>query len=84
VWTSVKPNAANTPRSGYATYAKRAWPLLKQVLPKSALGQAAAYTLKYVGKLRRCFDYAEVELSNDLAEKLHASTGTGPQELAAT
>lgn len=38
------------------------------VLPKSALGQAAAYTLNMWLKLRRCFDYAEVELSNNLAE----------------
>jgi transposase len=42
--------------------------LTKQVLPKSALGQAAAYTLNMWEKLRRCFDYAEVELSNNLAE----------------
>jgi hypothetical protein len=26
-------------------------------LPKSALGQAAAYTLNMWAKLRRCFDY---------------------------
>ena len=38
------------------------------MLPKSALGQAAAYTLNMWMKLRRCFDYAEVELSNNLAE----------------
>jgi hypothetical protein len=37
-------------------------------LPKSALGQAVAYTLNQWPKLRRCFDYAEVELSNNLAE----------------
>jgi transposase len=42
--------------------------LSNQVLPKSALGQAAAYTLNMWAKLRRCFDYAEVELSNNLAE----------------
>lgn len=42
--------------------------LSRVVLPKSALGQAAAYTLKMWMKLRRCFDYAEVELSNNLAE----------------
>jgi transposase len=35
---------------------------------KSALGQAVAYTLNMWPKLRRCFDYAEVELSNNLAE----------------
>jgi len=42
--------------------------LAQQTLPKSALGQAAAYTLNMWAKLRRCFDYAEVELSNNLAE----------------
>lgn len=42
--------------------------LLKSVLPKSTLGQAAAYTLNMWTKLRQCFDYAEVELSNNLAE----------------
>jgi transposase len=38
------------------------------VLPKSALGRAVGYTLNMWPKLRRCFDYAEVELSNNLAE----------------
>jgi len=38
------------------------------VLPKSALGKAVGYTLNMWPKLRRCFDYAEVELSNNLAE----------------
>lgn len=38
------------------------------VLPRSALGQAVVYTLNQWTKLRRCFDYAEVELSNNLAE----------------
>jgi len=42
--------------------------LLRESLLKSALGQAAAYTLNMWPKLRRCFDYAEVELSNNLAE----------------
>jgi transposase len=42
--------------------------LSRLVLPKSVLGQAVAYTLNMWGKLRRCFDYAEVELSNNLAE----------------
>ena len=42
--------------------------LAKSTLPKSALGQAVAYTLKTWSKLRRCFDYGEVELSNNLAE----------------
>jgi hypothetical protein len=42
--------------------------LRKKVLPKSTLGQAVGYTLNMWPKLRRCFDYAEVELSNNLAE----------------
>jgi transposase len=42
--------------------------LHKTVLPKSALGQAVTYTLNMWPKLRRCLDYAEVELSNNLAE----------------
>ena len=42
--------------------------LRKAVLPKSTLGQAVAYTLNMWPKLRRCFDYAEVELSNNVAE----------------
>jgi transposase len=42
--------------------------LSREALPKSALGQAAAYALNMWAKLRRCFDYAEVELSNNLAE----------------
>ena len=43
--------------------------LLRQhVLPKSTLGQAVTYTLNMWPKLRRCFDHAEVELSNNLAE----------------
>ena len=42
--------------------------LVPTVLPKSALGKAVAYTLNQWPKLRRCFDYAEVELSNNLAE----------------
>ncbi len=42
--------------------------LSRAVLPKSALGQAVAYALNIWVKLRRCFDYAEVELSNNLAE----------------
>jgi len=42
--------------------------LRRNVLPKSALGQAVTYTLNMWPKLRRCFDYAEVELSNNLAE----------------
>jgi hypothetical protein len=42
--------------------------LSREVLPKSALGQAVTYTLNQWTKLRRCFDYAEVELSYNLAE----------------
>jgi transposase len=42
--------------------------LRQTVLPKSLLGQAVTYTLNMWPKLRRCFDYAEVELSNNLAE----------------
>jgi transposase len=42
--------------------------LAPTVLPKSALGRAVGYTLNMWPKLRRCFDYAEVELSNNLAE----------------
>jgi transposase len=42
--------------------------LARTVLPKSALGRAVGYTLNMWPKLRRCFDYAEVELSNNLAE----------------
>jgi transposase len=40
----------------------------RDTLPKSVAGQAAAYTLNMWGKLTRCLDYAEVELSNNLAE----------------
>jgi transposase len=36
------------------------------VLPQSALGQAVHYLLHMWTRLRRCFDYAEVELSNNL------------------
>jgi len=42
--------------------------LRAQLLPKSALGEAVQYTLNMWAKLRRCFDHAEVELSNNLAE----------------
>jgi hypothetical protein len=42
--------------------------LAKQLLPQSALGKAVAYTLNMWAKLERCFAYAEVELSNNLAE----------------
>jgi hypothetical protein len=42
--------------------------LAPTVLPQSALGKAIAYTLNMWPKLHRCFDYTEVELSNNLAE----------------
>ena len=42
--------------------------LSKSVLPKSALGQAVAYTRNLWPKLVRCLEFAEVELSNNLAE----------------
>lgn len=42
--------------------------LTSTVLPKSALGKAVGYTLSQWPKLHRVFDYAEVELSNNLAE----------------
>ena len=42
--------------------------LSRTTLPKSAMGQAVRYLLNQWAKLRRCFDYAEVELSNNLAE----------------
>ena len=37
-------------------------------LPSSALGKAASYALSQWGKLTRFLDYAELELSNNLAE----------------
>ncbi len=42
--------------------------LRAQLLPKSALGEAVNYTLNMWLKLKRCFDHAEVELSNNVAE----------------
>ncbi len=42
--------------------------LRSRLLPKSALGEAVSYTLNMWAKLRRCFDHAEVELSNNVAE----------------
>jgi transposase len=38
------------------------------LLPKSTLADAVNYTLNMWAKLRRCFDHAEVELSNNIAE----------------
>ena len=66
--TSVWRHAANTPSRGCTRFATACLGLSREALPKSALGQAAAYTLNMWAKLRRCFDYAEVELSNNLAE----------------
>jgi transposase len=40
----------------------------RRALPQSALGKAVAYTLNMWNKLGRCFEYEEVELSNNLAE----------------
>jgi transposase-like protein len=42
--------------------------LRTQLLPQSALGGAVNYTLNMWPKLKRCFDHAEVELSNNVAE----------------
>ena len=42
--------------------------LRSSLLPKSTLGEAVNYTLNMWAKLRRCFDHAEVELSNNVAE----------------
>lgn len=40
----------------------------RRVLPQSALGKAVSYTLNMWKKLERCFEFEEVELSNNLAE----------------
>jgi hypothetical protein len=42
--------------------------LRAQLLPKSTLGEAVNYTLNMWLKLKRCFDHADVELSNNMAE----------------
>ena len=42
--------------------------LKSNVLPQSTLGKAVGYTLNLWIKLMRCFEYPEVELSNNLAE----------------
>ena len=42
--------------------------LLKTTLPKSTLGRAVIYTLNQWPRLKRCLEYGEVELSNNLAE----------------
>jgi transposase len=51
--------------------------LSKQVLPQSALGKAVAYTLNMWAKLERCFEYEQVELSNNLAENSMRSVALG-------
>ncbi|HYP14663.1 MAG TPA: IS66 family transposase [Bryobacteraceae bacterium] len=43
--------------------------LSSQTLPQSALGKAVAYTLNMWAKLESCFEYEQVELSNNLARK---------------
>ena len=66
-----------------------------RVLPRSAVGEALNYTLNMWTKLERCLDYAEVELSNNVAENsmrpvalgrknwLHVrSAGSGPKVAA--
>jgi transposase len=42
--------------------------LKRAVLPQSTLGKAVGYTLNLWIKLKRCLEYPEVELSNNLAE----------------
>ena len=42
--------------------------LARQELPQSALGKAAAYTINQWMKLKRCLEFEQVELSNNLAE----------------
>jgi transposase len=42
--------------------------LRSALLPKSTLGEAVNYTLNMWAKLRGCFDHAQVELSNNVAE----------------
>jgi transposase len=51
--------------------------LRAHLLPKSALGEAINYTLNMSAKLRRCFDHAEVELSNNIAENSMRPIRTG-------
>ena len=42
--------------------------LVVTALPQSALGKAVGYTLNMWTKLKRCLEYGQVELSNNLAE----------------
>ncbi len=49
----------------------------RRVLPQSALGKAVSYTLNIWKKLERCFEYEEVELSNNLAENSMRGVAVG-------
>ena len=40
----------------------------RHALPQSTLGKAVTYTLNQWPKLARCFEFGEIELSNNLAE----------------
>lgn len=51
--------------------------LSRQTLPQSTLGKAVAYTLNMWAKLERCFEYEQVELSNNLAENSMRSVALG-------
>lgn len=42
--------------------------ILTHSLPQSTLGKAAAYTVNQWDQLARCYEYGDVELSNNLAE----------------
>ena len=42
--------------------------LTRHALPQSTLGKAVTYTLNQWPKLARCFEFGEIELSNNLAE----------------
>src|SRR6185437_5661580 len=42
--------------------------LAKRTLPQSAIRKAAAYTLNQWLRLKRCLEYGEVEISNNMAE----------------
>jgi len=51
--------------------------LSREVLPKSALGKAVAYTRSQWGKLTRCLEHEDVELSNNLAENSMRGVAVG-------
>ncbi len=68
-WTNVDAfNACRCARPWVEEIHSECVKLRSQLLPKSALGEAVSYTLNMWAKLRRCFDHAEVELSNNVAE----------------